>query len=483
MSLSFFLDAGLSSALPSDASKDFVKQAIEEKFNVELNVQYMAGGQDHVNKINTLIAANDAPDMWKDTSADGGLKLATQNVLADLTPFVTEASMPNYFKYWITPQELKYFQGIHPFMRAAVPYEKRAYRAYYIREDWLKNLGLEVPDTYEEYLQVLRAFRNNDPDGNGKKDTYGFTTTGDSGKQLGLDWPEYMKNGLVFASRVEDNKFVDTQTDLRMEGVINDIVKVNEEDLVDPDWFLNKIGQQTEKAAQGKAGVVLGTTMTFALDSNPTSLQSMTKQLFPEANWIAFNPLGDKPLQTMLSPGNPFVFSKKTAENNPEKIKRTVQILDWLASPEGFLLTHYGVEGKHYTREGNTITLKPEAYQADIVDQGNFLDVWDFFTPNNPTVFGFEVIDPTMSDRDRQILASIAQIPTLPGYGMTLTAPEGFDLASFRNKQKEWQVKLVFEDKSGSKWPEYREKLMTEYKGQLLFDTYESQLKQVGVIK
>ena len=43
-------------------------------------------------------------------------------------------------------------------------------RAYWIRTDWLNNLGLEVPQTVEEFENVLRAFKTQDPNGNGEAD-------------------------------------------------------------------------------------------------------------------------------------------------------------------------------------------------------------------------------------------------------------------------------------------------------------------------
>lgn len=44
------------------------------------------------------------------------------------------------------------------------------------RTDWLKNVGInKIPETIEEFHDALYKFRHNDPDGNGKKDTYGMT--------------------------------------------------------------------------------------------------------------------------------------------------------------------------------------------------------------------------------------------------------------------------------------------------------------------
>lgn len=43
-------------------------------------------------------------------------------------------------------------------------------RAYFIRTDWLEKLDLKRPDNIDELYEVLKAFRNNDPNGNGKAD-------------------------------------------------------------------------------------------------------------------------------------------------------------------------------------------------------------------------------------------------------------------------------------------------------------------------
>lgn len=45
----------------------------------------------------------------------------------------------------------------------------------WIRQDWLDKLGLKGPETLDDLEKVMDAFVNQDPDGNGKKDTYGIT--------------------------------------------------------------------------------------------------------------------------------------------------------------------------------------------------------------------------------------------------------------------------------------------------------------------
>lgn len=481
LDLKFFIDSPANSKLPAE-DVDFVKKTIESKFNVSLTMDYMGLSEDYNKKINVLLTSNDPPDVWRDANSDGGQKYALDGLLGDISKFVTPATMPNYFKYWIDEATLKTYKIHNMNVRAPIPYNKEIYRAWYIRKDWLDKLKLPVPKTYDEYLTAIRAFANNDPDGNGKKDTFGFTTFG-SGTSIGLDWPEYIKNGLTYSTFIENNKYIDSQTDPRNKQVLDDIVKVIQEGLVDPDWFLNKNPQHVDKAAQGKVGVVLGTAKDFAYDSNPQSLQSKSKQLFPEANWVPFSPFGATPVQSGIAPGSPFLFHKNVLEKEPEKVQRVTEILDWLAGEEGFLLTHYGQEGKHYTRSGSKITINPQAFEEDIVKKGNWLAIWDFFTPDTPAAFKLEVVDPRQTDRDREITKIVAAIPTAPYVGTSLTPPQGFDLAAFRTRQRQLQVQAVLEDKSGKNWPAYLDELLTKYKGNDLFNAYTEQIKAAGIIK
>lgn len=477
MTLSWFIPVDQATTVLPES--DFVRETVEEKFNVALDITYMPFGEDRDNQLNVQIASGETPDMFVPTGT-ASQTYALDGILADMTPFVSPETMPHYFN-WIDETELERYAIENGFVRAPVPFARNVYRSYYIRKDWLDNLGLEMPSSYEEMMDVMRAFTFDDPDGNGKNDTYGMSAAG-NGTSISWDLPQWIHNDLIGAFMVEDESFIDVQSDPRVEGVINDAVDMIEEGIIDPDWFLNEGTEHVDRAAQGKVGIVLGAIEDFAFDANPNSLINKTKAINPEAEWVPFNPFPDKPgVWTENLPDTPFVFPASLAEESPEKIERTVEILDWLASEEGFLLSHYGIEGTHYTREGNTITLNPEAIQQDIVEQGNFLDVYDFFTPNEPEVLGLEVIDPRMTDRDRQIEETVKSYPKIPSIGTNVAPPEGYNLADFRAKMSEYHLQMLFDEKSGDNWPKYREELMTEYDGKAVFQAYVEQIRAAGI--
>lgn len=93
-----------------------------------------------------------------------------------------------------------------------------------IRQDWLDALGLKAPTNLDEFETVIKAFTEDDPDGNGQKDTYGFTYAGEgiyntgwvadpvelfsanSGKNIPGMWQEDENGNLVYGSICECNK-------------------------------------------------------------------------------------------------------------------------------------------------------------------------------------------------------------------------------------------------------------------------------------
>ena len=52
---------------------------------------------------------------------------------------------------------------------AAAPWSDISWHLH-INNDWLERLGLEMPTTTDEFYEVLLAFKNSDPNGNGDAD-------------------------------------------------------------------------------------------------------------------------------------------------------------------------------------------------------------------------------------------------------------------------------------------------------------------------
>jgi multiple sugar transport system substrate-binding protein len=68
-----------------------------------------------------------------------------------------------------------------------IPYSRQAF-ATFIRKDWREKLGKPVPKTWDDLSALAAAFANDDPDGNGKKDTFGMTVPGSAQNGYTVFW-------------------------------------------------------------------------------------------------------------------------------------------------------------------------------------------------------------------------------------------------------------------------------------------------------
>jgi len=155
---------------------------IEEKFNVEYRREYGIY-TDYLEKLSARMASGDIPDVIGfESQIDRAnfFRWAKQGAFLPLNEYIGD-----YPTLKAVPQEVWNAVTVDGKIYAIPKYFPKKYlNTPVIRQDWLDNLGLKMPANYEELKEVAIAFAKNDPDGNGKDDTYGMVL----GKDL---WPQY----------------------------------------------------------------------------------------------------------------------------------------------------------------------------------------------------------------------------------------------------------------------------------------------------
>lgn len=99
------------------------------------------------------------------------MEMLERGVLIDLAPYLEE----NCPHLWALLEENPQYREAITLPGgsiAALPgiSEQPLQNCIWLNQDWLKRLGLDMPTTAEELTAVLRAFRDGDPNRNGKKD-------------------------------------------------------------------------------------------------------------------------------------------------------------------------------------------------------------------------------------------------------------------------------------------------------------------------
>lgn len=170
-----------------DINKNIYTRTYHDRLGIDYKFLWTCPSSQRSEKINVMIASDQLPDVFNIDKANFD-KLQKAGKLADIT-----SAVQNY----ATKYSKKYLSGlyqplldmgvrdgkIYGLAAGAFAYTDSA-EMIWIRADWLKKLGLAVPTTFSDLVKVMDAFVKNDPDGNGKADTYAF---GSAGVNMGTD--------------------------------------------------------------------------------------------------------------------------------------------------------------------------------------------------------------------------------------------------------------------------------------------------------
>ena len=337
------------------------------------------GGSNYQQQLNLKISAGEMPDIFLPVNGMEG-DLIKNGALLDLTDLLPEKaphlwnSVPE--RVWdiirsYDPTGEGRIYGI-PDVRPFTPYTGM------IRQDWLDELGLSMPTTQEEFVEVLRAFKTQDPNGNGAADelpTGGrqdakwmdhlFAMYGVALQEGAPDWDIY--DGELTYSAVTPN-----MKDAR--GFIHELA---EEELVDPETLLNDKAAWDGKINSNRVGV----TFRFAQDALLYA-ESMEAATGVKPNWVS--------MPAISAPGYESFYTTKqvnglawVAKNtdSQEKIDAVMKVFDAYGNPEYWDDFYYGIEGMHCETVDGKKKQKPDdktTQQKLVIMPANSLADLDF---------------------------------------------------------------------------------------------------------
>ncbi|MCL2086393.1 MAG: extracellular solute-binding protein [Oscillospiraceae bacterium] len=243
-----------------------------------------------------------------------------------------------------------------------IPFQK-PYARYglLIRKDWLDNLGLEPPKTFDDVMELARAFTEDDPDGNGIDDTVGLVErdgafsssfrniTGYFGA------PNYFsinEQGQVISAYQHDGFFTaaEKMRELYSNGYVNQ------------DWVTLDKDSQIEYVINGKGGMVF-MVLTDARIYNIVAILADE----PDPGWVLVGDIEVEGIgRRVISDTNNGIGGLLAIPTtvSEERLPRVLSVLDKLSSKEAFVTMSYGIEGVHYeiTDSGIYKTLDEEAH-------------------------------------------------------------------------------------------------------------------------
>ncbi|TYP79232.1 extracellular solute-binding protein [Paenibacillus methanolicus] len=322
---------------------------VEEKFGVNIKWD-LAPADALVDRRQLLLASGDYPEVFlegKFSNADL-VTYGKQGVLIPLNDLIDKHA-PNikammekkpYFKEAMVAPD----GNIYGIPRLNECYHCTHAQKYWINKEWLDKLGLAVPTTTDELYAALKAFKTQDPNGNGKADEIPLTGAPDKYVWNG-NIDAYLMNAFIY----NDNSKYLTMTDGKVDFAANKpawkdglayMHKLYAEGLIDPASFTQNdqaVGQLGKREGDEIVGSITTALLSYLVDTYDDNNER-------QKHWVIVPPLkGPNGVQlagTSLGLGE-FAFAITNKASEAQQIA-ALQIADYAFSEEGALYSEYG---------------------------------------------------------------------------------------------------------------------------------------------
>ncbi len=237
----------------------------------------------------------------------------------------------------------------------------------YYRQDWAKTVGItRAPQTVDELYEMLKRFALNDPDRNGKNDTYGITT-----QQYPFGMHAYF--GINPESWVlEDGRYIPGKLSKKNVEALKFMRRLFQEKILDPEFATNNRNVIMQKFSQNLFGSVYTAADAYwvmrVVQRSYAGANSITPaeafQRIAIIPWIKAK-ASDKPLVAPNQSGQSVFVNVKTTD---EQIDRFFRLIEWTRKPDVRNIFRYGFPGKENDVVNGEIQLRKDG-------EGAFLNV------------------------------------------------------------------------------------------------------------
>lgn len=321
-----------------------------------INIEFeMIPSSSLAEKRNLKLASNDLPDAFISggfTSTDL-VSYGSDGVIVPLQDYIDQY-MPNLKAILDDPGYAVVRPGITfpdgniyalPHIYEAEYYSMVAQNHFFINQDWLTNLGLDMPTTTDEFYAVLKAFIDEDADGDGDPDNeFALGSKASVIQQLIIS----LAGSWGVQNRGISHDYVDTdpetgalrffKTSDAFKGLLEYMHAMYLDGIIEQEAFSMEYSQVVAKATTGQYGVVncLSPSGDFSLgDYNYVGMP------------VLIGPNGDQLFSNVASGvarNGGFVLTSV----NPYPVETMKMIDYYFYSPEGLILFYLGQEGRDW---------------------------------------------------------------------------------------------------------------------------------------
>jgi len=323
---------------------------LEDKYNVEIKPIF-AESSNYTDKKNALLQSEDVPDLIYELDPMHVYADARDEYLLEIPYQLIEQEAPDIYADINEKAPAVWAYGYYEGGNYGLPnmnHNHMESKVSTYRADWLEKVGMEVPKTVDELHDVLYAFTHDDPDGNGKNDTYGYAFASSHWQHyfaeifgaygiLPFDWQE--ANGEIVYGGLKEE----------CETVLAILAQWYKEGIIYP-AFIESDKTGSELLQSNIVGYLHD--MSYEDPSSDQTTLALLRQRVPEADLAYSKPIeGPDGKFGMRGWGYPcHVVSFGDNGNSPKKVTRLLNMFNDMFTDEALLLeVRYGKEGVTYT--------------------------------------------------------------------------------------------------------------------------------------
>ncbi|MFB5663402.1 extracellular solute-binding protein [Alteribacillus sp. HJP-4] len=315
-------------------------QTLEEYTNTNLDITFVPSSN-WDERFNVTLASGDMPKVMLADKTPSFINAVQDGAFWDLTEYIEDYENLSQMNE-ITQNNISIEGKIYGLYRSR-PLGRNAVT---IRKDWLENVGMDMPETTEEFYEVLTAFKEDDPNGTGEDDTLGMTVSEYEGP-----W-DVMQTWFGVPNKWGETDNGELEPHFMFPQYIEALDyfhQMYEDGLVNEDFAVMDPANWHEMFVTGEAGVVVD--VGDAANRNQNDMISADPEL--EDTVDVFGAVeGPEGLFTLPTTGYNSMFAiPKTSVETEEDLHKVLEFMDQLSTEEGQTLAHNGVEGEHYEIE------------------------------------------------------------------------------------------------------------------------------------
>lgn len=360
------------------APDNIVLKELSKRTNVNVDMIYISKN-DLATKISVMTASDTLPDVFPLSGSeaieyrDAGLIANVEDLLKEYGPNIL-ANLGDSLKKAAANKD-----GIYLILDAKLPYCMQLN----MRTDWLKNLGMELPTDLDSLYEVYYAFTYNDPDKDGKDDTFGLAVGADPGGFATV----FGAYGIPVARNSVKNILLDDKITIGQKHphyleAIEYIRKLIKDGLVEPDWGTIPNMDMFSKLWNGIAGAIEWECV------GPTNNWMPSRYVEDPAPTFDFpvivGPYGDKgTAAAYFSYSTGYVFNAKCKD-----LASAIRLCDYCMTEEGNELLYLGIENVMYkwiNKEEGTFEYLGEYKDTAVHRAAGGYCYATFFAPTNRT--------------------------------------------------------------------------------------------------